>query len=319
MHKKIIISAIIVSLIAIISAVTWSIILNKLNNLQNEIIIEIPKGSSSHKIGEILAKENIIASPILFKIVTKLTFMENNLKAGEYTFSPQSSLKNIIDKIANGAITQHFITFPEGWTVAEITKKLEQQSDLSGSITYIEEGTLLPQTYAYTKGSKRMDIIHSMQKDMQKVIDEAWASRVKNDWIKTKKDLITLASIVEKETSSVEEMPHIASVYLNRLNKKMRLQADPTVIYGIKSFDGNITKANLKEDHPYNTYTRHGLPIGAIANPSVEAIKAVAIPDITNDLYFVADGKGKHVFAKTLQQHEKNVKNYLKIYRAKHK
>lgn len=319
MRGKLVIIAILVVGVFIFVASLWNAYLHKPGPLQTEVTVEIPKGSSSGYIADILSYSGVIHDPILFKVAAKISLMEKSLKAGEYTFLPNVSLKDVITKIAKGQIIQHLITFPEGWTAAEIAAKLEQQEDMTGSILYIEEGTLLPQTYAYNKGAERADIIKSMQDAMKEVVLEIWQAREINEFIQKPMDLITLASIVEKETSLVEEQAHIAGVYVNRLKKKMRLQADPTVIYGAKSFSGDITRAHLKQDHPYNTYTRHGLPAGPICNPGKTALYAAAHPEVTEDLYFVSNGKGGHVFAKTLQEHQKNVKNYLKIYRSQNK
>jgi UPF0755 protein len=319
MRGKIVVLAIVVVGILIFCASLWNAYLHKPGPLQTEVTIEIPKGSASGQIAELLTYNGVTNSFVSFKIAAKLSLMEKSLKAGEYTFQPHISLKDVINKIAKGQIIQHFITFPEGWTAAQVAEKLQRQEGLTGSILYLEEGTLLPQTYAYNKGDERADVIKSMQDDMREVVAEIWRMREQNNFIQKPMDLITLASIVEKETSKVEEQAHIAGVYLNRLKQRMRLQADPTVIYGAKSFNGDITREHLKQDHPYNTYTRHGLPFGPICNPGKSALYASAHPEVTEDLYFVSDGNGAHVFAKTLQEHTKNVKNYLKIYRSKHK
>jgi UPF0755 protein len=319
MKGKLVVLAIAFTGVLIFIASLWNAYLHQPGDLQTEVTVEIPKGASSNQIADILLEKGVVNNALSFKLGAKISLMEKSLKAGEYTFAPNVSLKDVITKIAKGEITQYFITFPEGWTVAQVAEKLEQSEDLTGDILYLEEGTLLPQTYAYHKGDKRADIIKTMQEDMRKTVAEIWHNRDGHPAIQKPMDLITLASIVEKETSKVEEQPRVAGVYLKRLQEGMRLQADPTVIYGAKGFDGDITRAHLKQDHPYNTYTRNGLPAGPICNPGISALKAAAHPEIGEDLYFVSDGNGGHVFAKTLQEHEKNVQNYLKVYRAQNK
>lgn len=316
MKGKLVVLAIAVVGLFILVASLGNAYLHKPGSLTQTVTVEIPKGASSGKIAEILSY-NGVADYVPFKVAVKLTLMEKSLQAGEYTFEPYVSLKDVIMKIAKGEIIQHYITFPEGWTADQIAERLNQEKDLKGSILYLEEGTLLPQTYAYNKGDEKMDIIHAMQEAMKEEVAQIWEQRMPHPYIKEPRDLLILASIVEKESANVEEQPRIAGVYLNRLNKRMRLQADPTVIYGAKNFNGDITRAHLKEDHPYNTYTRHGLPAGPICNPGLSALKAAANPEITDYLYFVSNGDGAHVFAKTLEEHEKNVQAYLKVYRAK--
>ena len=225
-----------------------------------------------------------------------------------------------MQKIAKGDVFYRKITLPEGLTNAEIAQILNENPYLSGELALGDkQGLILPETYTFPFGTARQKIVAEAQADMQKTLDEAWNARDLNLPIKNKKELLILASIIEKETGIVDERPLVASVFLNRLRKGMRLQTDPTVIYAITegetSFGRSLKKKDLKIDSPYNTYLNYGLPPGPICNPGREAIMAAAHPAESDYLYFVADGKGGHRFAKSLSEHNRNVKTWVRSIR----
>lgn len=298
---------------------TWHVFLSIEGPLAGPTSVIVGKGASLGQIANKLEKAGVVSSSFMFKLATKGTFMSRYLQAGEYEFEAGDSLNKVVYKLSSGKVVQRSITFPEGMTTAEIVAKLKANPNLSGPIPPLNEGTLLPETYSYTKGERRIDVIRRMASEMNKVLMNAWQNRDKSVPLMTPDDLVTLASIVEKETNLDRERARVAGVYVNRLHKGMRLQADPTVIYGASNYDGNITKKHLREKHPYNTYVIKGLPKGPIANPGAASLLASANPEMHNYLYFVADAKGGHWFAETNAEHSKNVKRYLKEYRKLHK
>lgn len=273
------------------------------------------KGQSLSSLASELKAKNLILSEDLFKVYAVLKNYDKTLRSGEYEFNTGMSSHDILEKIKTGKVIYHKVTIPEGLTILEISNILNKNDKLTGKISLeVKEGYLLPETYSFTRGDSRNSIILQMQLAMENVLDDVWQNRSKfiDKKIKSKSDLLKLASIVEKETIIDSEKPIVAKVYLNRLQLRMRLQADPTVIYGAKNYKGDITYKMLREKNDYNTYTMYGLPKTAIANPGIESLKAVANPAQTDYLYFVADGKGGHVFTNTYKQHKVKVKEYLK-------
>ena len=294
----------------------WVMSFNEPGPLQETKTVMVPRGSSTRSIGTLLAREGVVNSELEFIVASKLSFAQNVLKAGEYTFTPAMSVQQVIQKLSGGDVIHRSLTIPEGLTVKQVRAMVEADKGLSGPPLNFEEGALLPETYRFEYGTKRADIMREMAKAMTKAVDEAWATRDMSLPLKDKNDLLTLASIVEKETGIAEEMPIVASVYINRLNKGMKLQADPTVIYGASGYEGNLTKAHMSEPHAYNTYVNYGLPPGPIANPGKLAIQASARPAKTDYLFFVADGKGGHLFGKTYKEHQANVRQFLALLRS---
>ena len=286
---------------------------------KNQKIIEIIPGDRLSIVAEKLYSEEIINSKFLFMLWMYLSWDQNNLKLGEYSIPEGATLSQIQGIITSGRMYNKYITIPEGLTVKQIFEIINSYDDLTGNISVsVKDGELLPQTYAYNKMITKDDLILKMKQAMSEVIDKEWENRQENLPIKTKEEAIILASIVEKETGIPEERPLVASVFLNRLNKKMRLQSDPTVVYTLTNKYGNMRgrrlyKKDLEVVTPYNTYKINGLPIGAIANPGIDSIRAVLNPAETDFLYFVADGSGGHKFAKTLEEHEKNRQEWKKI------
>jgi UPF0755 protein len=244
------------------------------------------------------------------------------LKAGEYEFKKAASMRQVLDTLVEGKSISHKITLAEGLTSQQIVERIQANPELKGTLTEIPaEGTLLPDTYRFQIGDSRQDIIERMQVAQQKFLAKVWQERDSDIVVQTPEEALILASIVEKETSRADERPLIASVFENRLRKKMRLQSDPTIIYGLVGgkgvLDHPITQEELDRETAYNTYKINGLPPTPIANPGRAAIEAVLKPAKTKDLYFVADGTGGHAFAPSLDEHNKNVAQWRQIERAK--
>lgn len=280
----------------------------------------IPSGSSVHDIANQLQQEGVIENADFFKLYTRLTKNHTKLKAGEYKFEGTITLRDVLKTLESGEVVSRFITIPEGLMTSQILAIIENTPYLKGAIPEgIEEGSLLPETYDYHLNESRENLIMRMQKSMQQTIDELWETRIDDLPIKTKREAIILASIVEKETGMAGERQHVASVFINRLRIPMRLQSDPTTIYAITKgaykLERPLTFKDLEIEDPYNTYHIDRLPPGPIANPGKDAIAAVLNPLETDDLYFVADGTGGHAFAKTLKEHNRNVQAWRKINR----
>jgi UPF0755 protein len=260
----------------------------------------------------------VISSSFVFASITRFLKTADQLKAGEYIFKPGVSMRGVMDILVEGRGIQHALTIPEGWTSAMIVDRLMEDDVLTGEPPPVpREGSILPDTYKFERGTTRAQLVARMEKEQKETLAEVWQNRSPALQIKSPAELVTLASIVEKETGKADERPRVASVFLNRLQKNMRLQSDPTVIYGIVGGKGKldrpITKADLDQQTPFNTYLINGLPPGPIANPGRAALEAVANPSRTKDLYFVADGTGGHAFAETLDQHNRNVARWREL------
>lgn len=267
-----------------------------------------------------LEASGLISDARVFQYVTKSFLRNRTLKAGEYEIKAGASMKEIVELMESGKSILYSVTLPEGLTVQQIFDRLRADTVLEGDLPakMPDEGTLRPDTYKFTRGAKRSEIVAQMKAAQSKLVDDLWARRSPDLFLKTKEQFVTLASIVEKETGKADERTLVASVFLNRLEKRMRLQSDPTVIYGIfggagKPSDRPIFQSDLKKMTPYNTYVIDGLPPGPICNPGRAALEAVANPSKTNNLYFVADGTGGHVFAATLEEHNANVKKWRAV------
>lgn len=295
---------------------------------QSETIL-IERGSGTKQIASQLESQNLIANKWVFLAAVRAQGRNANLKAGEYEITAQASMADIIRQLHDGKVIERKVTIPEGRTSFEIVRILNTLTDIKGDkITDIpDEGTLLPDTYHYTSSETRADKIAQMKQAMEDVKAELWEGRQKDLPFTTWEDAITLASIVEKETGVAHERKTIAGVFINRLRTGMALQSDPTVIYAITKGehknDGQgplgrrLLSKDLQMDSAYNTYKNAGLPPGPIANPGKDAIEAVLHPEANDFLYFVADGTGGHVFAKTLAEHNKNVAEWRKVRRQK--
>ena len=317
MKKLIIIFLSVLSVLAYMQIKGWIAEGGPLLNVTNVVV---PKGASLKTVAEELSRTGVIDKPWLFRIMARINGLAKHLKAGEYQFMPGISLQAAMDKIARGEVFFRRITIPEGLTSGQIMYLIANYPELEGEIELdVKEGELLPETYSFELGASRNSIILQARAAMQKALEEVWASRDSSLPLKDVNELLTLASIIEKETGVPEERPLVASVFLNRLKKGMRLQTDPTVIYAITegetSFGRSLKRADLKIDSPYNTYLNYGLPPGPICNPGREALMAAARPQQSDYLYFVADGKGGHRFARSLNEHNRNVKAWVRSIR----
>jgi UPF0755 protein len=292
-------------------------------NINEDTTFIIKKGDSTLAIANSLKEQKIIPHTVSFLCgVAFLKLKKHPLKHGEYLAESKISLWNLIKKIAKGDVVVHHITIPEGLTVYEISKKLEDISILTGTIeTLPSEGTLLPETYDYYWGESREQVLQRMTKAMKNLKSTAWAMHQSNCSLKSWDDVLTLASIVEKETGLPEERDLVASVYLNRLKINMPLQADPTVIYAVTegktSFYRPIFKSDLATNSPYNTYLNKGLPPTPISCPGKASIMAVLNPAQTAYLYFVASGTRGHEFSSDLKAHNQNVKTLRQLEKQK--
>ncbi len=278
-------------------------------------------GAGLAEIAGSLERNGIITDARIFRHVTSTYLRDGeSLKAGEYEIKAGASMKEIMDLLKSGKSILYSVSMPEGLTVKQMFKRLADDPVLEGELPaeLPQEGSLRPDTYKYSRGTKRSEIVSQMAAAQQKLVDQIWEKRDPDLPIKTKEEFVTLASIVEKETGKDDERAHVASVFINRLTKGMRLQSDPTIVYGLFGGDGKpsdrpIYQSDLKKETPYNTYVIKGLPPGPIANPGRAALEAVAHPWKTKDLYFVADGTGGHVFAATLEEHNANVRAWRRI------
>ncbi len=285
--------------------------------------VMIPRGTDLESIASLLKRQQVIDSDFIFSNGVRLYKQESRLKAGEYLFEPGVSMREVMDALVSGRSILHAFTVPEGVTSQQVVDRLLANEVLVGEVAEVPpEGALLPDTYKFTRGTNRQQILDQMKRAQQKAVEEIWARRSPDVPIDNVEDFVTLASIVEKETGRADERPRVAAVFINRLKKNMRLQSDPTIIYGMfggkgKPPDRPIMRSDITRETPYNTYTIAGLPPTPIANPGRESLEAVANPSRTDELYFVADGTGGHVFATSLDEHNRNVARWRKIEQAR--
>lgn len=280
----------------------------------------VERGAAMGTIADGLHAKGVIASQPFFKIAARIHGAHRNLKAGEYSFEPGVSLRSVLDILREGRTIARKFTVAEGLTSKEIMALLATVEGLAGTLTEVPpEGTLLPNTYHFSLGDSRTTIVERLRGAMTKTIDELWARRSPDLPIRNQAEAIILASIVEKETAVPEERPRVAAVFINRLRKRMRLESDPTVVYGLNNGAGALgrplTYADLRVEHPYNTYRRFGLPAGPICNPGRDSLAAVLNPIETDEYFFVADGTGGHAFARTLTEHNRNVARWRRVQR----
>lgn len=305
-----------------VAAVMWYDALTEPGPLIESKQVIVPKGADLQLIGAKLEKEGVIRSKWVFVSAARLQEAHRELRAGEYRFRPGISIRHVIALLRKGQLVNRRFTVAEGLTVPEAMKVLEAAEGLEGIVFPVpKEGTLLPDTYYYAFGETRQAMADQMALQMRMTLDELWPKRVPDLPIKTKREAVILASIVEKETGIAAERGRVAGVFINRLNKGMRLESDPTVRYAVtggkRKLGRGLRKSELRKDHPYNTYRIDGLPPGPICNPGRKSIAAVLNPEKTTSLFFVADGKGGHVFSDTLAQHQKAVRQWRKIERAR--
>ena len=294
-----------------------------------EMIFEVPRGSGLSSIATRLESDGVIKSAFLFKLVTKLRGNERNFKAGEFSLKSPMSMRQVYDVLSEGKAILYPFTAPEGLTSAQILRNMAKVETLVDDNPVLpKEGTLLPETYMTPRGMKKSTLLKQMQKAQTDILDKLWETRDESLPIKTKAEAVILASVVEKETGISSERDVVAGVFINRLRKGMRLQSDPTIIYGVskgepllnkKGQQRGIRRSEIDTKTDWNTYQIDGLPITPICNPGKDAIAAVLRPAQTDYLFFVADGTGGHVFAKTVREHNNNVIKWRKIERKKRK
>ncbi len=281
--------------------------------------IVVPRGSLS-AIGTALQDAGAITDSRALLVAVTLTQKEGPLRAGEFAFPAQASLRQVLTILRTARSIQRRMTIPEGLTAVQINELLVRVEGLSGLGNALPEGSVLPETYAFEYDTKRSEMLVRARAAMDKALAEVWAGRAPNLPLASPRELLILASIVERETGKPEERGMVAGVFINRLRQNMPLQTDPTVIYAVSNgrgvLDRGITRADLDVDSPFNTYRNRGLPPGPIASPGLASLRAVANPTPTDALYFVADGTGGHAFARTLDEHNRNVARWRQIERS---
>ncbi len=286
--------------------------------LAREAVVYLPRGSGLGEITSRLAAARVIDHPWLLRIALRLSGRDRRLRAGEYRFTPGMTPAEVVERIERGLVLLHRLTIPEGLTVAQVYARIAAAEFLAGELPKRPpEGSLLPETYLFPRDAPRRVVVAEMKAAMAKTLAAAWRARDPALPLAGPEELLILASIVEKETSREDEYPLIAAVFVNRLRRGMPLQADPTVIYALTRGEGplgrRLTRRDLEIDSPYNTYRHPGLPPTPIANPGKAALFATADPADVDHLYFVADGTGGHRFARTLEEHIRNVRNWRRV------
>jgi len=281
--------------------------------LLEDKVVNIPQRAGKRDIADVLNREGVTdVNPWIFIASVFALKASSELKPGEYAFQKNASLREVIATMVDGKVVQHAVTIPEGLTSEQIVARLSDNDLFTGTVHEIpREGTLLPETYKFPRGTSREQVIQRMQREQKRVVADIWEHRSPDLPVKTPEQLVTLASIVEKETGKPDERSRVAAVFVNRLKQKIKLQSDPTIIYGLVGGKGTlgrpIKRSEITTPSPYNTYVIEGLPPGPISNPGRASLEAAANPARTRDLYFVADGSGGHAFTETYDQHQKNV------------
>ena len=290
-------------------------------NIPEDTTFLVESGSSLGVTAERLETQGLIDNRLIFQAASMALKKQGKLKAGEFKIAAHSSMSDILTELTEGTPVLYGVTVPEGFTSWQVIERINADSHLIGDIGALPpEGSILPNTYSYIPGDTRQSVLDKMQAAQKKALEEIWAGRDPDLPVKTPEELVTLASVIEKETGVASERPQVAAVFVNRLKKGMRLQSDPTIIYGItkgqSTLGRGLKKSEIEAKTPYNTYQIDGLPVGPIANPGIESLKAAANPAKTKDLYFVAAGSTPadgHLFAATYAEHRKNVAKWRAI------
>ncbi|MEM6944880.1 MAG: endolytic transglycosylase MltG [Pseudomonadota bacterium] len=283
-------------------------------------VVTVPKGAGLNEISTLLEEAGVIDDAMMFRLAAKYSGTARQLKFGEYQIAARSSLEDVLDQLARGDVISYRLTVAEGLSSAAVVALIDDMAVLEGEIAERPaEGSLAPDTYFVARGDTREQVIARMQAAQTRILEEAWAGRDEGLPLRSAEEALILASIVEKETGLDGERAKVASVFLNRLDRGMPLQSDPTVIYGItkgeRELGRGIRRSELRRRTPWNTYTIPALPPTPIANPGRAAIEAVLAPETTPFVYFVADGTGGHAFASTLDEHNRNVARWRQIER----
>jgi UPF0755 protein len=281
-------------------------------------IVTLPSGAGVSAIAQQLKQAGVIRSTDMFKAAVTITGADRKLRAGEYEVPDRASLRTVISLLVSGRVVRHYVTLPEGWSSAQAVDILMRNDLLTGQVEVPPEGSLWPDTYEIMRGESRASVLRRMRLAHDRNLAELWAQRGPNSVVSTPEEAVILASIVEKETAVAAERPRVAAVFSNRLRIGMRLESDPTIVYGItqgRPLGRGLRRSEIDAPTRWNTYRIDGLPPTPIANPGGEAIRAVLNPPITQDLFFVADGTGGHAFAPTYEQHLENVARWRAIER----
>lgn len=289
-------------------------------NFDEDRTFLVEPGNSLATVAQRLEEQGFIANAYIFRFGSIALRREGSIKAGEFNIAATSSMADILRELTEGRAIQYQVVIPEGFTSWQVVERVNNDDNLTGTIDVLPaEGSLLPAAYAYQRGDTRQSVIDRMAAAMDAAVAEVWETRDPDLPISTPDEMVILASIVEKETGVAAERGLVAGVFVNRLNIGMRLQSDPTIIYGITRGQGSLgrglRRSEIEAMTPYNTYQINGLPPGPIANPGIEALRAVARPEETTALYFVADGTGGHAFANTYAEHQRNVAVWREIER----
>lgn len=283
-------------------------------------VVLVPRGGLD-QVADTLAQGGVVNSAFALRAAAIATRGQGAVRAGELEFPAAASLRQVLAVLRTARPVQHRLTIPEGLTAAQVALLIERAPAMEGDQALPEEGRLLPETYAYERGTPRASLVERGRVAMDRALERNWAARSPAVPLDTARDALILASIVERETAKPDERPRVAAVFLNRLRRRMKLQSDPTVVYGASGGTGvlehGLTRAELERANPYNTYWINGLPPGPISMPGLGSLRAVTQPAQTDDLFFVADGSGGHVFAKTLEEHQRNVARWRGVERAR--
>lgn len=270
----------------------------------------VPRGSGA-QVADVLVSDGVIRQARVFRAAALLTRGEGPLRAAEFAFPAHASVRQVLAILRFGRPVEHHLTIAEGLTAQQIQAVLAHADWMSGEVPAFAEGSLLPETYDYQRGAERAVLVERARAAMDRELAALWSDRAPGLPLASPRDALILASIVERETAKPEERPHVAAVYLNRLRLGMRLQADPTVVYaasgGAGVLDHRLTRSELDRDNPFNTYRSAGLPPAPICSPGLESLRAVLHPVASEDLYFVADGSGGHVFSRSYEAHDSAV------------
>jgi UPF0755 protein len=281
--------------------------------------VVIPRGAGPTTMANVLKDEGVLNHPLLFRVALMVDPSPKPIKAGEYEIPAHASMASLVELLQSGKVVQRRLTVPEGMTTSEVVELLHKTETLSGEITLdVKEGDLLPETYFYSRNDTRDSILLRMKEAMEKTVDEAWRKRVAGLPLLNRREVVILASMIEKETALPAERQKIAAVFINRMRIKMRLESDPTTIYGMTGGKGtlgrDLTRADLQSPSGYNTYVVPGLPSGPICNPGRASIMAATSPALRDhSLYFVADGQGGHAFAANVYEHNRNVARWKEL------
>jgi UPF0755 protein len=290
--------------------------------LTDERVFEVPRGASLTRVATLLEEQGVVESAMLFRLAARYRDQDQGLRYGEYMAPAGVSIAGMLDILTSGRTIQRQITIAEGLTSWEVVEVLRASDLLTGEIEAVPaEGSLAPDTYSVQRGDSRAEVLERMAALQRERVAEAWAAQAPDSVLRSPEDLVTLASIIEKETAVAAERGLVAGVFHNRLRRGMRLQSDPTIIYGITEgrsrLDRGLTRADIQTPTPWNTYAIDALPPTPIGNPGRASLMAAAAPEETDALYFVADGTGGHAFARTLEEHNRNVARWRAIERAR--